>query len=152
VRSGAYQADFEDPLADPPDPGEVARRAAEFEDRSTLLDSLILSRSWRAELGEPFAGAARLLREAGEEDLADPGELRATMGEVADLRRRINLSLGWDPAGDALPERLLREEGGYASAIDSVRLRAWVEAYYTRRGWDTGGRPADPSFAPRRSP
>ncbi len=141
VRSGAYQADFDDPLPDPPPAQEVARRAAEFEDRSTLLDSLILSRSWRAELGEPFEGAARLLREAGEPGLADPAALRAAMREVADLRRSFNLARGWDACGDTLPERLLREEGGSASALSPQRLASWVQAYYKTRGWSADGRP-----------
>ena len=148
VRSGAYQADFDEPLPDPPDAGELARRAADFEDRSTLLDSLIVSRSWRTDLGEPFTGAARLLREAGETDLADPEALRATMGEVADLRRRINLDRGWTAAGDVLPQRLLRNGGNAVPTIDATRLQSWVRAYYARRGWDAGGRPASPGSAP----
>jgi aldehyde:ferredoxin oxidoreductase len=141
VRSGAYQADFDDPLPDSPDPDEVARRAADFEDRSTLLDSLILSRSWRADLGEPFSGAARLLREAGDADLGDPEALRQSMREVADVRRRINLSRGWLPENDTLPQRLLVEDGGAPSLIDPLRLRSWVHAYYRRRGWSAGGHP-----------
>jgi aldehyde:ferredoxin oxidoreductase len=132
VRSGAYQADLEDPLPAAVEPDEVARRAAEFEDRSTLLDSLLFSRSWRAELGDIFAGAARHLSEAGEADLADPDALRETMRRVADARRRINLAHGWSPADDTLPGRLLPE---------GDRLACWVRSYYSIRGWDAGGRP-----------
>jgi aldehyde:ferredoxin oxidoreductase len=138
VRSGAYQADLDDPLPSPADAAAVARRAAEFEDRSTLLDSLLFSRSWRASLGDIFEGAARLLREAGEADLADPEELRWTMGRVSDLRRRINLAQGWTPAEDTLPERLLSSE---------PRLPCWVRSYYSLRGWDPEGRP--PAAPPR---
>jgi aldehyde:ferredoxin oxidoreductase len=145
VRSGAYQIDFDAPLPDPPDPGELARRAAEFEDRSTLLDSLIFNRSWRAELGDPFEGAARLLHQAGEEDLADAAGLRRTMCEVADARRRINLACGWDPQGDVLPERLLREDGGGATPLNAARLKTWVAAYYARRGWSSAGVPPRPA-------
>ncbi|MEE9218300.1 MAG: aldehyde ferredoxin oxidoreductase C-terminal domain-containing protein [Acidobacteriota bacterium] len=142
VRSGAYQIDLDSPHADPPEAAEVARRAVESEDASTLLDSLIFNRSWRSDLGDPFEGAARLLDEAGERDLADTEALRETMRCVSSLRRRINLAQGWRPEEDGLPERLLRESGGASSALDAARLRAWIASYYTLRGWSAEGRPA----------
>jgi aldehyde:ferredoxin oxidoreductase len=132
VRSGAYQADLDDPLPASAPADEVARRAAEYEDRSTLLDSLLFSRSWRAELGDIFAGAASLLRQAGETDLADPDELRQTMRRVADARRRINLRQGWATSEDTLPRRL---------QADEARLASWVRSYYLARGWNSEGHP-----------
>lgn len=141
VRSGAYEPDLQDPLNEPPEAQDLARRAATYEDRSTLLDSLILSRSTRGNLSEPFEAAARLLDEAGDHDLADPEALRELTRKVAWARRRINRMRGWTGAGDRLPGRLLEEDCGVPSLLSDASLRSWVSAYYRLRGWSSAGDP-----------
>jgi aldehyde:ferredoxin oxidoreductase len=141
VRSGAYEIDLMTPMFDPPEPAQVAGRAAGSEDRSTLLDSLILSRTFRNALGEPFEAAARLLADAGQRDLADVERLRETMRGVASTRRRINPSRGWTADGDCLPRRLLEEDGGAATLLTARRVKDWVSAYYRLRGWSSAGDP-----------
>ncbi|MEE9230915.1 MAG: aldehyde ferredoxin oxidoreductase C-terminal domain-containing protein [Acidobacteriota bacterium] len=142
VRSGAYEPDLQDPLIEPPQAQDLAYRAATYEDRSTLLDSLILSRNTRGNLGDPFEAAARLLAEAGDHDLADPEALRETTRKVASDRRRINRLRGWTGAGDRLPGRLLEQNCGVSTHLSSAGLRSWVSAYYRLRGWSAAGDPA----------
>ncbi len=142
VRSGAYEPDLQDPLNEPPEAQDLARRAVTYEDRSTLLDSLILNRSNRGTLGEPFEAAAHLLAEAGDHDLADPEALREMTREVASARRRINQLHGWTGVGDGLPGRLLEEDCAVPSLLSDAALRSWVSAYYCLRGWSAAGDPA----------
>lgn len=143
-RSGAYEADLSgdlDRLAGGPD---HVRGAIESEDRSAVMDSLILCRFLRGVFDEPFAEWAGLLSAVTGWDV-DEAELRATAQRIVLLKRAYNLREGWQPEDDWLPDRFLDEElqvaSGRTAVLSRERLRAMVDAYWAARGLDEQGRP-----------
>jgi len=143
-RSGAYEADLSGDL-DRTAGGEAhVRGAIEAEDRSAVMDSLILCKFLRGVFDEPFAEWAELLSAVTGWDV-DELELRATAQRIVLLKRAFNLREGWQPEDDWLPERFLTEDVGLASGrtatLTPQRLRAMVDAYWTARGLDENGRP-----------
>ncbi len=142
-RSGAYEADFSakaDRLHGSP---QAAKLAVETEDRSALLDSLILCKFLRGVFTDLFAEGAELVaRVTGWDVTAD--ELRATAQRIITAKKLYNLREGWTPAEDTLPPRFLSEAlpaGVTAGAtLPRERLQAMIRAYYGERGWDAEGR------------
>jgi aldehyde:ferredoxin oxidoreductase len=144
-RSGAYEADLSGDL-DRLHGGEAhVRGAIEAEDRSAVMDSLILCRFLRGVFDEPFAEWAGLLSAVTGWDV-DEAELRETAQRIVLLKRAFNLREGWQPEDDWLPERFLSQElemsSGRTAALTPTRLRAMVDAYWSARGLDEQGRPA----------
>jgi aldehyde:ferredoxin oxidoreductase len=144
-RSGAYEADLSGDL-DRLHGGEAhVRGAIEAEDRSAVMDSLILCRFLRGVFDEPFAEWAGLLSAVTGWDV-DEAELRETAQRIVLLKRAFNLREGWQPEDDWLPERFLAQElemsSGRTAALTPTRLRTMVDAYWTARGLDEQGRPA----------
>jgi aldehyde:ferredoxin oxidoreductase len=143
-RSGAYEADLSGDL-DRLAGGEAhVRGAVEAEDRSAVMDSMVLCRFLRGVFDEPFEEWARLLSlVTGWDVTAD--ELRATAQRIVLAKRAYNLREGWQPEDDWLPERFLSEEltigSGRTAALTPARLRAMIDGYYAARGLDASGRP-----------
>jgi aldehyde:ferredoxin oxidoreductase len=143
-RSGAYEADLSGDL-DRMAGGEAhVRGAIEAEDRSAVMDSLILCKFLRGVFDEPFAEWAALLSAVTGWDV-DEAELRATAQRIVLLKRAFNLREGWQPEDDWLPERFLSQElelgSGRTVGLTPQRLRAMVDAYWSARGLDEHGRP-----------
>jgi aldehyde:ferredoxin oxidoreductase len=145
-RSGAYEADFStktDRLHGSP---ASAALAVDTEDRSALMDSLILCKFLRGVFTDFHAEAAALLRSVtGWDVTAD--ELRTTAQRIVTAKKLYNVREGWDPAEDTLPRRFLTEGLPTGSADEAAlpreRLQAMIAAYYRARGWDdAGGVPA----------
>ena len=142
-RSGAYESDLSgdvDRLAG----GEAhVRGAIEAEDRSAVMDSMILCKFLRGVFEEPFEEWAVLLRLVTGWDLT-ADELRATAARIVLAKRAYNLREGWQPEDDWLPERFLSEEltvgSGRTAALSPARLRAMIDGYYAARGLDASGR------------
>jgi aldehyde:ferredoxin oxidoreductase len=141
-RSGAYEVDFSaraDRLQGSP---EAARLAVETEDRSALIDSLILCKFLRGVFGDLYAESAELLaRVTGWDVTAD--ELRRLAQRIVTAKKLYNLREGWTPAEDTLPRRFLSEglpTGVSAGAVlPRERLQEMIRAYYAARGWDQEG-------------
>lgn len=143
-RSGAYEADLSGDL-DRLQGGEAhVRGAIEAEDRSAVMDSLILCRFLRGVFDEPFAEWAELLSAVTGWEV-DEAELRATAQRIVLLKREVNLREGWQPEDDWLPERFLTESlemaSGRTATLTPQTLRAMVDAYWSARGLDAHGRP-----------
>ncbi|MBU1739987.1 MAG: aldehyde ferredoxin oxidoreductase C-terminal domain-containing protein, partial [Proteobacteria bacterium] len=126
------------------DPEQIEGKAAvfaEWEDRLTFFDCLILCRFYRdlyqwEQLATIIEGATGL-------DL-DVDGLRAVARAVTDDTRRFNLREGLTPADDKLPGRFHREvlpETG--KIITPEQMEVMLEEYYRARGWDEQGRPAE---------
>ena len=79
-------------------------------------------------------GSGRLARLAYRWDVATGDGLLGAAAGIVRGRRRFNERMGWTPALDTLPPRLLDGEGG----IGSETLAGLVAAYERRRGWGAG--------------
>ncbi|MBI5569458.1 MAG: aldehyde ferredoxin oxidoreductase family protein [Desulfomonile tiedjei] len=124
------------------DPDQIEGKAemlAEWEDRLTIFDTLVLCRFYRdlyqwEDLSVMIKGVTGLE--------LDREAMRAIAGSIADDTRRFNLREGLDPAEDRLPKRFyteaLPETGKIISEEDMERL---LKDYYRVRGWDEQGRP-----------
>jgi aldehyde:ferredoxin oxidoreductase len=141
-RSGAYEADFSnrvDRLHGTPD---AARHAVETEDRSALIDSLILCKFLRGVFTDLFSETADLLRLVTGWDV-NADELRLLARRVVTAKKLFNIREGWTLAEDTIPARFLSEgltEGASAGALlPRERLNAMIQAYYTARGWQVQG-------------
>jgi aldehyde:ferredoxin oxidoreductase len=143
-RSGAYEADLSGDLDRLAGGRAHVLGAIEAEDRSAVMDSLILCRFLRGVFDEPFAEWAALLSAVTGWDV-DEAELRATAQRIVLLKRAFNLREGWQPEDDWLPERFLSEEltvgSGRTAALTPATLRSMVDAYWAARGLDEHGRP-----------
>ncbi len=141
-RSGAYEADFSPHADRRRGSAETARLAVETEDRSALVDSLILCKFLRGVFTDLWAEAAGLLgKVTGWDVTAD--ELRTTAHRVVTARKLFNVREGWTPAEDTLPRRFLTEglpDGTAPGAeLPADRLREMVRAYNLARGWNPDG-------------
>jgi aldehyde:ferredoxin oxidoreductase len=143
-RSGAYEADLSGDLDRLAGGDAHVRGAVEAEDRSAVMDSMILCKFLGGVFDEPFDEWAVLLSLVTGWDVT-AGELRATAERIVLAKRAYNLREGWRPEDDWLPERFLSEEltvrSGRTAALTPDRLRAMVQGYYAARGLDAQGRP-----------
>jgi aldehyde:ferredoxin oxidoreductase len=145
-RSGAYELDFSDRVNRLHGDARAAALAIEPEDRSALIDSLILCKFLRGVFDDIWTESAELLRAVtGLDWSAD--ELAGVARRVVALRKAFNIREGWRPQDDSLPERFLCEAlptGAVRGVrLPRERLRAMVRSYNRGRGWtDEGYLPA----------
>jgi aldehyde:ferredoxin oxidoreductase len=134
-RSGAYEADFSARI-DRLDGGEASVLAAiETEDKSALMDSLILCKFVRGVFTDFHAEAAEMLRAVTGWDVTSD-ELRATSRRIVNSRKLVNIRAGWTRSEDTLPDRLL---GGAGNPLTRERLDAMIAVYFRYRGWTDEG-------------
>ena len=126
------------------DPDQIEGKAAmlaEWEDRLTIFDSLVLCRFYR-DLYQWDALSTMIKGVTGLDLSTD--DLRAIARNIADDARRFNMREGLDPAEDRLPKRFsleaLPETGKTISEEDMGQLLA---DYYRAHGWDEHGRPPE---------
>jgi aldehyde:ferredoxin oxidoreductase len=142
-RSGAYEVDFStraDRLHGSP---EAARLAVETENKSALMDSLILCKFLRGVFSDLYAEGADLLAHVtGWDVMAE--ELHTVSRRIVTAKKLYNLREGWTAEEDTLPKRFLSEELPTAASAGVVlpreRLQEMIQAYYAARGWDREGR------------
>jgi aldehyde:ferredoxin oxidoreductase len=126
------------------DPDQIEGKAAmfaEWEDRLTIFDTLILCRFYR-DLYQ-WDELATMIRATTGMDL-DTAQMRAIAARVADNTRRFNLREGLTPEDDRLPKRFhdeaLPETGKTISREDMDTL---LREYYLARGWNEKGDPPE---------
>ncbi len=134
-RSGAYEADFSNRVDRLAGDETSVRAAIETEDRSALMDSLILCKFLRGVFNDFNVEAAEMLHAVVGWDIG-PDELMATARRIVNLRKRINIGSGWSRDEDTLPARLLGEPG---STLTRERLDTMIAGYYRLRGWTAEG-------------
>jgi aldehyde:ferredoxin oxidoreductase len=141
-RSGAYEADFSTEVDRLRAERPRGRIAADSEDRSALMDSLIVCKFLRQCFDDLYAQGAEMLRAVTGWDV-DPGELRTTAERVTNLKKTFNVREGWRREDDTLPERILTEKlpSGVAAGTGLSRedLDMMIEGYYEARGWTNEG-------------
>jgi aldehyde:ferredoxin oxidoreductase len=126
------------------DPDQVEGKAemlAEWEDRLTIFDTLVLCRFYRdlyqwEELAEMIKATTGLN--------PDKEGMRKIAGKIANDTRTFNLREGLTAQDDMLPRRFFTEplpETG--KIISEDQMRQLLADYYRVRGWDEQGRPPD---------
>jgi aldehyde:ferredoxin oxidoreductase len=137
-RSGAYEVDFSDRVDRRHATLDSVRHAIETEDRSALMDSLILCKFLRGVFADFYTEASDMLRKVTGWDVT-AGELRETARRIVAAKREVNLLAGWTPEEDTLPERFLTTPlpGDPAAALTYDSLQQLVTEYHRQRGWTT---------------
>jgi aldehyde:ferredoxin oxidoreductase len=137
-RSGAYEVDFSDKVDRRHATLDSVRYAIETEDRSALMDSLILCKFLRGVFADFYSEASDMLRKVTGWDVT-ARELRETARRIVAAKREVNLLAGWTLAEDTLPERFLTTPlpGDPAAALTHDSLQELVTEYHRQRGWTT---------------
>lgn len=110
----------------------------DFEDRLTLMDTLILCRFYRdmypwERLGEIIQMSTGLKQ--------DKAALQKRAGEISTLIRCFNIREGLKPEHDTLPERFYKEMLKTGHGIKKQELETMLQEYYNFRGWHKNGFP-----------
>lgn len=141
-RSGAYQADFSDDVDRRDLTVDDVHHAIRTENEAAIIDSLILCKFLRGVFADKFGEMAQMLGYVTGWDV-DAGELQRTAERIVTEKKRYNISQGWTPSEDTLPERFLSTSlaGGNSAgaSLDRNRLRELIRAYNLGRGWDADG-------------
>jgi aldehyde:ferredoxin oxidoreductase len=114
---------------------------AEWEDRLTIFDALVLCRFYR-DLYQWEQLAVMIKSVTGLE--LDRDSMRAIARDIMDNTRRFNLREGLTPADDKLPKRFYTEvlpETG--KVITEQDMDCLLADYYKARGWDAAGVPPE---------
>jgi aldehyde:ferredoxin oxidoreductase len=139
-RSGAYEADFSARVDRRRGGPDSVAAAVESEDRSALIDSLILCKFLRGVFDDLFAESAEMLDAVtGWGVSAD--ELRRVARRVVNARKCVNEREGWTSREDTLPDRLLLDgpDVPESPGLPRARLASMIAHYYRLRGWDGRG-------------
>lgn len=127
-------------LIDPDQIQDKASMFAEWEDRLTFFDTLILCRFYRdlyqwAELSTIIEGTTGLK--------LDKEGMRYIAARVASDTRRFNIREGLTPEDDRLPRRFHKEALESGKVITEGDMNSLLQDYYKSRGWNKDGVPPD---------
>lgn len=142
-RSGAYEADFSPDSGRFIDDADFARSAADSENRSALIDSLILCKFLRGIFTDFFAESTELLSLVTGWEFNE-GELKTAAERVVAIKKLFNIREGWDCSEDTLPERFFTQAletlSGGVRTLSKLTLQNRIKAYYKIRNWDEDGK------------
>ena len=139
-RSGAAEVDFSARADRRCLTTSSAAWAVASEDRSAILDSLILCRFLRNAFDDFYQQSAEILRLVTGWDVTD-SELQQTARRIVTLKKLYNIRAGWTPAEDCLPDRFLEQAlpDDHRARLTRDQLHEAIRAYNQARGWtDTG--------------
>ncbi|MFI5266006.1 MAG: aldehyde ferredoxin oxidoreductase family protein [Chloroflexota bacterium] len=138
-RSTAYEADFSDEIDRLRADDRRGQIAADSEDRSAVIDSLILCKFVRRCFDDFYPEAEELYQLITGWDV----NLRQAGERITNLKKLFNVREGWRPADDTLPARVLTEPlpTGVASGttLTAPELQDMIASYYAARGWTPEG-------------
>jgi len=126
------------------DPEQIQGKAdmfAEWEDRLTIFDALILCRFYRdmyqwEQLETIIKGTTGLA--------LDSRSMRAIATRISNDTRRFNLREGLSAADDQLPPRFYKEPLPESNkVIHKSQMAQLLKEYYAARGWNEKGEPPD---------
>ena len=143
-RSGAAEVDFSAQADRRHLTTSAAALAVASEDRSAILDSLILCRFLRNALDDFYPQSAEMLRLVTGWDVTG-AELQQTARRIVTLKKLYNIRAGWTPAEDRLPDRFLEQPlpDDLRACLTRSQLDEAIRAYNRARGWTDTGIPAD---------
>lgn len=116
-----------------------AEMFAEWEDRLTIFDCLVLCRFYR-DLYQ-WEELAKIIHAVTGQEMDKP-EMRSLASTVTDNARRFNIQEGLTPEDDKLPKRFHKEilpETG--QIITEEQMGQLLKEYYKVRGWNEAGIP-----------
>ena len=141
-RSSAYEADFSDRVDRFSVDEHRGGIAAESEDFSAVLDSLIWCKFLRKAFGDFYEESARVYTMITGWEMSS-SELRQAGERINNLKKLFNVREGWRRADDTLPPRVLRERlpSGVAAGVGLTQqeLDYMIGGYYRARGWTEEG-------------
>ena len=138
-RSGAYEADFSGEVDRKNGGVDSALAAIASEDRSALIDSMILCKFLRGVFTDIYDESAAMLAAVTGEDWTGD-ELRQVATRVVTARKCFNQREGWTRPEDTLPARFFDPDDDPEARLTHARLNRMIAAYYAGRGWSTEGR------------
>ena len=123
------------------DPDQIQGKAAmfaEWEDRLTIFDALILCRFYRdlyqwEELATIIEGTTGLT--------LTKDDMRSIASSITDNTRRFNIMAGLTSRDDQLPPRFHNEPLESGKVISQEQMGQLLKEYYQARGWDKMGIP-----------
>lgn len=122
------------------DPSAVKGKAESYidwEDRLTIMDTMILCRFYRDMVGwQELLTLAKATMGLN----INESRLREIANNISTLRRLINLREGWSKEDDMLPPRFF-EESINGKKLNKEEFIYMLEEYYRLRGWDRDGKP-----------
>jgi aldehyde:ferredoxin oxidoreductase len=141
-RSGAYQVDLSEQVDRLAPADEAVRLAIATEDEAAIMDSLILCKFLRGVFDDRFAAMAEMLRLVTGWDVT-ASELHEAAARIVAAKKGFNISQGWTPAEDRLPERFfsqpLPDGVGAGAVLSRERLDDLIREYNLARGWTAEG-------------
>ena len=139
-RSGAAEVDFSERADRRHLTTDAAALAVESEDRSAMLDSLILCRFLRNALDDFYGQSAEMLQWVTGWDVT-AAELRQTARRIVTSKKLYNIRAGWTPTEDRLPDRFLQQAlpDDPQARLTYDQLQAAIQAYNRARGWTDEG-------------
>ena len=123
------------------DPDTIEGKAElliDFEDRLTLMDTLILCRFYRDMY--PWERLGEII-EMTTGQKQDKAALRKRAAEISTLIRCFNIREGLKPEDDNLPKRFYKETLKSGHRIKKQELETMLQDYYNLRGWHKNGFP-----------
>lgn len=125
-------------LIDPDTIKGKAELLIDFEDRLTLMDTLILCRFYRDMYPWERLGEIIQMTTGQKQDNA---ALRKRAAEISTLIRCFNIREGLKPEHDTLPKRFSKEMLKTGHRIKKQELETMLQEYYDLRGWHNNGFP-----------
>ena len=141
-RSSAYEADFSAKVDRLAVDNRRGRIAAEGEDFSAVLDSLIWCKFLRKAFDDLYEESAEIYTHITGWDMS-ADDLRLAGERINNLKKQFNIREGWQRADDTLPPRVFQEAlpTGVAAGVglDKQDLDMMIQGYYRARGWRKDG-------------
>lgn len=141
-RSSAYEADFSAKVNRLEVDDQRGRIAAEGEDFSAVLDSLIWCKFLRKAFDDLYEESAEIYTHITGWDMS-ADDLRLAGERINNLKKQFNIREGWRRADDTLPSRVFQETlpTGVAAGVglDKQDLDMMIQGYYRARGWRKDG-------------
>ena len=141
-RSSAYEADFAPGVDRFTASVEKGKLAAEKEDYSAILDSMIWCKFLR-NCFEDFYTESAIIYEMVTGLSMTGKELEQAGTRINALRKCFNIREGWQRRDDTLPQRILKESyhgiDNQSTGLTEQELTLMIEGYYHARGWDEEG-------------
>ena len=141
-RSSAYEADFSAKVNRLAVDDQRGRIAAEGEDFSAVLDSLIWCKFLRKAFDDLYEESAEIYTHITGWDMSADA-LRLAGERINNLKKQFNIREGWRRADDTLPPRVFQEvlpTGAVAGVgLDKQDLDMMIQGYYRARGWREDG-------------
>ena len=141
-RSSAYEADFSAKVDRLVVDDRRGRIAAEGEDFSAVLDSLIWCKFLRKAFDDLYEESAEIYTHITGWDMS-ADDLRLAGERINNLKKQFNIREGWRRADDTLPPRVFQETlpTGVAAGVglDKQDLDMMIQGYYRARGWRKDG-------------